>query len=370
MPSCPACGTEVPPGGVECPGCHLATSLFEAVREAAGRTPDTDPAYLATVAELIRSIDLAGTPEPPPPPLLRPSPVSKGPAVLDLPQSEPQLHPEPLDRLSALPSLPPPGTGEALTQRANDYLRLGRRLGLDLAGLSVRVRAAEDASDQRALDAAVRELFVQVASALAVAFDEQLSRRREIGQLVPTPSADVELNAVRRAIDAGDLAGADRRLAHVQDELARLEDVWATGKILIASCDMLAETVRELGGDPEPALGPVREGRRALAEGHRDLAERLLARGALALWATGEPRFFDELKRLRNRLLEMHDSGTELGPALAELRIVSTELRRRNFVGTISAYRHLRAFVGPAEAAEPGAPVTPEAGTARPAPST
>ncbi|HTT17173.1 MAG TPA: hypothetical protein VMH49_07465 [Thermoplasmata archaeon] len=368
MASCPACGADVPASLAECPGCKLSTSLFEAVRDAAGRTSDTDPAYLATVAELIRSIDLTGAPEPAPPPLLRPSPVGKGPAVLDLPRSEPELHPEPLASLATLPQLPPPDGGDAVRQRAQEYLRLGRRLGLDLAALATRVSAAEVSGDDRALDAVLRELFVNVASALAVAFEEQLTRRREIGQLVPTPSADVELNAIRGSIEAGDLVGADRRLAHVQDELARLEDVWATGRILIASCDMLAETARELGADPEPALGPVREGRHALGAGHRELAERLLARGALALWAIAEPRFFDELKRLRNRLLELRDGGTELAPALAELRIVSTELRRRNFVGTISAYRQLRTFVGPADAAEPSAAVGPDPSGVRSSP--
>jgi len=83
-----------------------------------------------------------------------------------------------------------------------------------------------------------------------------------------------------------------------------------------------------------------------------------------------EPRFFDELKRLRDRLLELRSSGVELGSALGNLRAVSVELRRRNFVGTIVAYRELRAFVGPAEATETVAPGTPEAGPERSSPPT
>ena len=368
MAVCPACGVEVPIDSRDCPSCHLATGLFDAVREAAGSTGATDPAFVQTVAELLRSVDLEGTPEPMPAPLLRPSASGRGPTVLELPKLDSALAPEPLAPLTGLPPLPPTSRGEPLRQRAREYVRLGRRLGLDLTSIAARVQAAEVAQDDRALEAAVRELFVNLASALTVEFEQELARRNEIGQLVPTPSADVELNAIRGSIEAGDLVGADRRLAHVQDELARLEDVWATGRILIASCDMLAETARELGADPEPALGPVREGRHALGAGHRELAERLLARGALALWAIAEPRFFDELKRLRNRLLELRDGGTELAPALAELRIVSTELRRRNFVGTISAYRQLRTFVGPADAAEPSAAVGPDPSGVRSSP--
>jgi hypothetical protein len=368
MASCPACGVEVPAERTDCPGCHLATSLFGAVKEAAGRTGDTDPAFLSTVAELIRSVDLEGAPDPAPAPLLRPSPTSRGPAVLDLPRSEPELRPEPVRPLQGIPPLPAPARGEALRQRASDYLRLSRRLGLDLTGLSARVSSAETAGDEHSLDSAVREIFVHVASGLAVEFEEELARRNEIAQLVPTPSADVELDAIRGAIGAGDLVGADRRLTHVQDELARLEDIWATGRILIASCDLLSETLTELGGDPTPALGPLREGRRLLSSGRRETAERLLARGSLALWALLEPRFFDELKRVRDRLLELRSSGAELGPALADLRAVSTELRRRNFVGTIVAYRGLRGFVGPPESVEGAVAPATEAGPERPSP--
>jgi hypothetical protein len=370
MAVCPACSAEVPAGRTDCPNCHLATSLFDAVLEAAGTSGGADPAYLRTIADLLRSVDLDTPAEPSTPPPLRPSAGAPSLGSLELPKSEPSLRPEPLLPLGGMPPLPPAAHGEPLHHRASEYLRLGRRLGLDLTSLSARVGSAELTADERALDAAVRELFVNIASALAVEFEEELARRNEIAQLVPTPSADVELNALRISLTAGDLLGADRRLGHLRDELGRLEDIWATGRILIASCDLLGETITELGGDPSPALGPTLEGRRLLAEGHRDLGERLLARGTLALWAVLEPRFFDELRRLRDRLLELRNSGAELGPALADLRVVSTELRRRNFVGTIVAFRGLRGFVGPAEPGEMVAGPTPEPGPERSSPPT
>ena len=342
MASCPACGVEVPPNQLECPSCHLGTSLFEAVQEAAGRGPDTDPAYVQTVAELLRSIDLEPVPASPAAPLLRPSAGSTGPTSLQLPRAEPSIRPEPLQALGGLPPLPPTAHAEPLQRRADEYLRLARHLDLDLTSLAARASTARLTDDERGLDAVVREMFVNVASALAVSFEAELARRNEIAQLVPTPSADVELNAVRGAIDSGDLSGAERRLDHVRTELGRLEEIWATGRILLASCDLIAETIGELGGDPTPALGPSREGRRRLAVGDSAAAERLLARGTLALWAVLEPRFFDELRRLRDRLLEKRTAGADLGPALGDLRAVSTELHRRNFVGTIVAYRALR----------------------------
>jgi len=370
MAVCPACGAEVPSDRTDCPGCHLAVGLFPAVLDAAGGTHDADPAYLRTVADLLRSIDLDAPAEPAPPPLLRPSAGTRGLGTLELPKAEPARRAEPLPVLGEVPPLPPPVRGDALRRRADDYLRISRRLGLDLTALAARVASAKLTEDERSLDAAVRETFVNVASALAVEFEAEMARRNEIAQLVPTPSADVELNAIRLSLVSGDLVGADRRLSHVRDEIGRLEDIWATGRILTASCDLLVETITELGGDATPALGPMQEGRRLFAEGRPELAERLLARSTLALWAVLEPRFFDELKRMRDRLLELRGTGAELGTALADLRAVSTELRRRNFVGTIVAYRGLRGFLGPAEPVDVVAAAAPETGPVRPSPPT
>lgn len=352
----------------ECPSCHLAVRLFSAVLETAGPGGDPDPAYLRTVAELLGSIDL-DTPAPPvASPLLRPSAGGRGPGTLDLPKGSPARQPPALSPLAEVPRLPPVARGEALRARADEYLMLARRHGLDLTEVATRIQAARISDDEPSLEAAVREAFVHVASALTVEFENELARRNEIAELVPTPSADVELNAVRVCLAAGELAGADRRLTHVRDEVGRLEDIWATARILTASCEMLVQTIAELGGDPAPAVGPLEEGRRLLTEGKPDQAERVLARTTVALWSLLEGRFFEELKRLRDRLLELRAGGQDVAPALVELRAISTELGRRNFVGTITSYRTLRAAVGPAEAepapsplAEPGAERPPSA---------
>lgn len=343
MGLCPVCGAEAAADRTECSGCGLATSLFDAVAEAAGT--ETDPTYVRTVAELLRSVDLAVPTEVEPLPPWPPSARALLPGNLGLPPSEPLFHPVVLERLSGIPPLPTPVQGEELRHRTEELLRLGRRLGLDLTAIAARVGPAERVDDERSLDAAFRELFVSVASGLTVDFESELARRNEIAQIVPTPSADVELNALRLALGIGDLVGADRRLTHLRDELARLEDRWATGRILLTSCDLLAATISELGGEPSPALGPVREGRRRLADGRSEDGERLLARGALALWTVLEPLFLGELRRLRDRLVELHSAGADVEPALGEMRAISTELRRRNFVGTIVGLRGLRALV-------------------------
>lgn len=347
MVGCPACGAPVDGAASECPHCHLSTSLFEAVRDAAGAAEDRDPTYLRTIAELLATVDLESPPpEVPDRPRGLLSRPSRFPSLPPSPPAAPAAVAPSLDSpLPELPALPAPtGTAE-VRRRIEEYFQLGRRLGLDLTDFERRSGAAALVDDLASLEVLAREMFVHVASTIADEYESALARRNELAPLIPTPSADVELAATRRAISMGDMTGAHRRLVHVRDELVRIEEEWGVGRILVTECDLLAQTVRELGGDPSPAIGPLEEGRRSFGEGRRSDAERLLARAAVALWTLLEPRFFAELKRLRDRLVEMRSAGAETAPALSELRAIAEELRQRNFVGTVVAYRRLRAFV-------------------------
>ncbi|HYA57816.1 MAG TPA: zinc ribbon domain-containing protein [Thermoplasmata archaeon] len=353
MVACPACGTPVPAEATACPRCHLATSLFSAVVEAAGNARGADPTYLRTIAELISTLDLtapATVPEGPVQGLLaRPA---RFPALSARAAAEPPSRtPEPVAPLRGLPGLPPATGVEAMRHRIEEYFALGRRLDLDFTEFERRYGAAKLTDDEPSLDALVREMFVHLASSLAEEYDSALARRNELAPLVPTPSADVEFEATRRALADGDLAGAQRRLAHVRDTLGTIEEEWAAGRILLTECDLLTQTARDLGVDPAPALGPFEEGRSSFSKGKRQEAERLLARAAVALWAVIEPPFFDELRRQRDRLVQQRAAGVDIGPALTDLKEISTELRQRNFAGMLFAFRRLRAFgegAGPA----------------------
>jgi hypothetical protein len=370
MVTCPACGTETPDRAPECPKCQLSVELFPAVREAAGPGSPHDPIFLQTVGELLRSVDLTGAPpvsddDTPPRPLDRSGILRR----MQAPPDRPVRSPEPLAPLDRLPALPPSVEGENLRRRFVEYLQLGRRMGVDLGPMAARAGPAELVADDTTMEAIVREMFVRLAGTLAEEYERALARRNDLAQLVPTPGADVEFAAIRDAIGMGDLSGAHRRLDHVRDELGRVEEEWATGRILATECDLLAETLRELGGDPAPALGPLQEGRRSLGAGQRGPAEQLLARAAIALWSLLQPRFAEELKRLRDRLVQARAAGADIGPAVAELRTITIELRARNFVGTIGAYRHLKAYADRLEPPTTDGALQSIAGPPRPAPS-
>ena len=345
MPACPACGSEVAADAGQCPTCQLSVNLFEAIREAAGPAVDHDPAYLRTIGELLATVDF-GKPTAPSAPetphgLL--SPPQRGATVL-APSAPRKRATKPIAPLTDLPQLPSGQTSADLERRVHEYFELGRRLGLDFTDFEARFGAATLSGDGSSLAVLAKEMFVHLVSNLAEEFESTLAERNEVTQLVPTPSADVELDAVRESIRVGDLAGALRRLTHVRDELVRLEQEWEVGRILVSECELLAQTIGELGGDPRPALGPLEEGRKHLQKGERAESETLLARAAVALWTVLEPRLFEELRRVRDRMVDARRAGADIAPGVGELRDVARELRQRNFVGMLMAYRRLRAF--------------------------
>ncbi len=357
MVSCPACGQELGGDVDQCPHCRLPSSLFPAVRDAAGAGAAQDAAYLRTIGELLATVDREAPPEPVTAgpglitrsarfPALRPAavPTPTPPTVLAGPPSDFRA-PKALPELEGLPQLPSGAPFQETRRRLDEYFLLGRRLGLDFTDFEARFGAANLSDDLPSLDTLVREMFVHISSVLAEEYDAALARRNELAQLMPTRSADVEFEAIRRAISIGDLAGAQRRLVHVRDELVRAEEVWEVGRILVTECDLLSETLRDLGGDPTPAQASLEQGRKAAREGHRKEAEGLLAHSAMVLWALLEPRFMDDLRRLRDRMMELRSSGADVGPPLQSLREVAAELKQRNFGGTVLAYRNLKAYL-------------------------
>lgn len=359
MVNCPACGSEVGNDLRVCPRCHLPDTLFDAVREAAGDPSVHPPAYLRTIGELLATVDREPLPESTPGPsagaLSRLGRFPSLPAG-ELPVATPPPAPSVVPALRDLPLLPAGASYAETRRRLDEYFVLGRRLGLDFTDFEARYGAASLSDDLDSMGVLVHEMFVHLASAISEEFESALARRNELAQLVATSSADVELDGIRRAVAAGDLTGARRRLVHVRDELARAEEKWEVGRILVTECDLLSETLRELGGDPAPALGLVEEGRTCFRDGREAEGERLVAQAAIALWALLEPRFLDDLKRLRDRMVESRSAGVDIAPALRSLREVAAELRQRNFAGTVVAYRTLRRHLERVAGPEPVAP--------------
>jgi hypothetical protein len=352
---CPACGFENDDASPACARCHLGRALFDPVAEAAGR-PDSHPQYLKTIGEILAAVDApeSGADELAPSAAVLASPARFPSIAAPLPAS-PAASEGPAAP-SGFPALPPAGDLPVLLRQVNDFLLLARRQGLDLTDFGQRARDAVLAQDRDTLEVLSRDLFVHLAASITEEYENLLQRRNEMSGLVATASVDVELESCRASLAMGDLAGAQRRLRHVDQQLGDLEDHWATVQILVAECDLLASTIRDLGGDPEPALGPLAEGRRLARDGDREAAEPVLARAALALWTVLEPSILHEIAGIKDTILRQRGRGTDVGAAVAQFRQLAADLRHRNFAAAIAAYRQLRQIAGHS-GAEPGAGV-------------
>jgi hypothetical protein len=359
MAECPVCGVDNPPEAVNCRSCQLSTSLFVPVREAAGAgteaaPPDSD--YARAIAEILVAVG------PGPEESDRSSPEPAAGATLPPNFRFPNLK-KPVGgsaqspKAPSLPALPatPPGSDLTLLHRqVEELIQLGRREGLDLREQDQGMMHALRDENRAALEGLRRTLFLRVAAATAEDLDNQSGRRNELAPLVPTPTIDAELAGTQAAFDAGDLAGTILRLRHISEELSALEERWATCQILTAEADLMVETLRELGQDPEPALGPLAEGRRLARAGSSERAERVLAGANRALWGLLVPRLTESLQEIRLRIQAHSSSDSNIDPVVQELRQLAALIRRRNFGAVVTTYRRLRtaasALVPPAAA--------------------
>lgn len=343
MVSCPVCGDENPPEALNCKSCQLATSLFEPVREAAGPSGGGS-ADTRAIAEILASVGAE------PEELDLPSGNAGSMLNLTVQARFPALPrgagpSVPRSVTSPLPVLPMllPGSGLPLVQRqVEELLQVGRREGLDLTETDQRMVSALNAEDRAALDDVRRFLFVQVAASVAEDLEIQSARRNELAALVPTGSIDAELASGRTSFATGDLSGAVRRARQASDGLSALEERWATCQILTAEADLMVETIRELGEDPGPALGPLSEGRRLARAGASDRAERMLAGANQALWGLLVPGLTASLQGIRQKLHGHPATSLEIAPVIRELRQLGALIRRRNFGAAVTTYRRLR----------------------------
>jgi hypothetical protein len=351
--TCPACGESNDAGATACPRCHLAVELFDVVREASGG-PGSERRSAETIQELLLA---AGVDEPLATPEDRSAPSAQlgfagsfpAPAPWpDRPRSVAETQPRPL-----LPALPPGGDVPVLKRQIDEYLQLGRRQGLDFGEFHRRSREALVTDDRRELEQLSRDLFVHLAASLMDEFHSVEARRNELTGLVATSTPDAELEGCRSSLAVGDLAGAQRRLRHVEQELTALEDDWATVQILVAECELIASVIQELGGDPAPALGPLEVGRRLTRDGRRQEAEPILARAAFALWSLASPLVVKDLRRLATEVGRQRANSVETGPAIEEIREFAGAVRRRNYGAAVQSYRRLHLRVDPASATPP-----------------
>lgn len=358
MTECPACRTIQPEGSDACGRCGLSSELFDPIRLAAG-APGSAPAHAAQIGELLEA--LGGLAQAPP---ARPAEIAHPARFPSLP-SAPL---EPAEEGSALELPKPPSRAEdadALRRRIADYLEIGRRQGVDLSELEERSRALRGPGPLLELERLARDLFVVVAASLTDTYETALASRRLLLSLFPVPEGRPELDAARRSLASGELVPAERSLRAAVEQLDTLEQAWGPVDVLLTNGTTLAESIRSLGGDPGPALGPFREGRRLAAVRSRAEAESILARGTLGLWTILGPLLASDLARRAAEVTRRGDAGEEVRQIVLDMQELAARLRQRNFAGAMESYEKVVLALDPVV---PAAPAPPDRGAVKSGP--
>ncbi len=320
-------------------------ALFEPVREAAG--PEVEnPEYTRAIAEILAVVGPGG------PETAAPGPGDRvrGRAPVPGPTAAPPSAPAGSAHRTSpggagLPSLPAlaPGVGPArLAEEVAELIDEERQLGRPIDDDSRRLAEATRASSADGLDALRRELFVKVAAALTEEYELVAARRQELAALLPTPALDEELEVARAALRGGELHRAAPAVRAARERAASLEDRWATCQILVAEADLMVDTIRELGGDPAPARGPLEEGRRLATAGETARAEQVLAGANRVLWGLLMPPLTASLRELRSRIERRGLPESEMRDVAHAIREMAALVKRRNFGAAMSEYRRLR----------------------------
>lgn len=353
---CPACGSPAAPGVDTCPGCGLDVALFGPVRSAAVSRTGTpsDPVLLREILLAVGAEAEQADPIQGPGALASPARFPATPVTRTVPPPRPSVSGTagPIG-FPPLPVLEPGEPLEVLRRQVEALTTLARRLEVEPADRPDHGVATLLAGSIEALEGLRRELFVRNAAALGERIEIALGRSNELAPLLSTSTPEAELEAARGALARGDLPGSYRPLRRAEDALDALEEEWATAQLLSLEAELLGETIRELGGDPGPALGPLTAARAKARGGDRVGAEPLLSHSVLALWHLAAPLLLARIAAYQGTLAGAAGTGAA-ARARAALHAMTRELHARNFGAAVMAFRRARDAV--AELAESPTP--------------
>ncbi|MCI4358052.1 MAG: hypothetical protein L3J95_01220 [Thermoplasmata archaeon] len=364
MPVCPACEADNLPGSAGCRRCGLSTELFEPIRAAVG-LPKGDPRYETQVRELIEALgDLAlGEPDSVSGRMARATPARSVPPPPTGNERGAEVATLALHTLPSRPRLPEPGGVAELRRLIDEYLGLARADDPEGYALTFRARELAGVTDEDTLDRFATELFVRVAADLTVSYGAQLARRTQWAQLLPTPTVDRALDRARSLLAQGELAQTHREILGATEALDHLDEEWGPAEVLLQAAEDLEGAIRELGGDPTAALGPITEGRRLLRELEREGSEALLSRGTVGLWTILNPILEKDLAHRIEEVRAQRLAGAHVDPVLTDLREFASQVKKRNFSAAVAFYRRgvdrLARLADPVDAPAPALNIDP-----------
>ena len=345
--ACPSCGAEFSEEAVEefeCPACGASVEARATACPSCGVTFVTEEELAAPPRG--RSIAAAPTPAPPAPAMaevretaLR-GRLEKAKAVrAAMPRSAP-----PVDRRSLYKELP------RLVNEVKPMLLTARKVGVDIEEPKRLINDAIAAGRRREIDRAVA-LVSQSKVSLERSFASQIAARIEslLGDLEKAKAGGSSVGGVEGLLDesisnleSGDFVTSSDRANAAREQFEKIAGGYHRAKEALRGAEGLAEDSRVFNLDVREADKFIRQGREALGRREYESASQLADRATGAIMKVLPPFLNDEMKRARNRLLDLKMRGGDLTRPIGILKQASIHLKREEYADAMRFVRQFR----------------------------
>lgn len=329
MVECPVCGVVGPSGQAACAACGLRAEFFEVVRHFG--EPETDTRFARAGGEMT-GVGQAAPLLPTPP---APDVSSSRPPDILSDDTQPERSEE----------RPVPDEGDPLEDApgtADEAVRVGRALGLDLTDLVLTMNRARLEKDTTQLAVLRRELIRSVLDGLVDRYRQLCDRRDALASQVRTPALDTALAAYRRALSGEGLARAEEQRETAQHALDSIEDSWSRIRTQFTNARQMIRALREMGGVAPGVLRPVAEAIRIPRRGEAGQIERRLNRANRLLWGLLVPRMNHQISKGLSLLDKTDAPAAIAGPIRSEIDRMAEKIRNDKISEALESRLFLR----------------------------
>ncbi len=328
---CPSCGSTVDAAATACPTCGV-TFATEQELEAASRTrtlsqgPPAAPPEKPAAAE-VRQSALRGR-------------LEKAKAV----RAATPPPATPVDRRALYKELP------RLVNEVKPMLLTARKVGVDIEEPKRLINDAIAAGKRRDIDRAVA-LVSQSKVSLERSFVGRIAARVDslLGDLEKAKAGGSEVAPVEgllgesiASLEAGDFVASSDRENAAREEFEKIAGGYHRAKEALRSAEGLVEDSGVFNLDLRVADKYIRQGREALGKREYDSASRLADQATGAIMRIVPEFLNDEMKRARNKLLDLKMRGGDLTRPIGILKQASIHLKREEYAEAMRFVRQFR----------------------------
>jgi len=225
-----------------------------------------------------------------------------------------------------------------------------RKIGVDIAEPKRLINEAIAAGKRREIDRAV-SLVSQSKTSLERSFSAQIAARLEslIGDVEKARAGGSRVDPVQSLIEeslarleAGDFVASSERANEAGDAFEKLASGYSRANEALRSAETLTEDGRAFGLDLRDAERLLRQGREALVRRDYDRAALLSGQATDGILKVLPDFLNAEMKRARNKLLDLKMRGGDLTRPIGILKQASIHLKREEYGDAMRFVRQFR----------------------------